>query len=958
MKRYNPTEIEPKWQQNWTDTNLYAAKDFDTKQKFVMLTEFPYPSGEGLHLGHVREYTLGDIVARHKRMMGYNVLYPMGYDAFGLPTENYAIKHKIPPQLATERNVANFRKQFDSLGLSIDWDRSFKTTDPDYYKWTQWLFLQFFKEGLAYQEETAINWCPHCKTGLANEEVVNGRHERCDTLVEKKRLKQWMLKITKYADRLIEGLQDIDFPSRIADQQINWIGRSKGAEVNFAIEGSDEKITVFTTRIDTLFGVTFLVLAPEHPLIEQIVTSEQRAAVNSYIKATQAKSEIERQDTSREKTGEFTGAYAINPANGEKVKVWVADYVLAGYGTGAVMAVPGHDARDFAFAKKYELPVEVVVAPVTGKQQPNEEFRRSIVAIVRHPKTGKFLSINWGKLGGNLFVGGGREEDEDITATAKREILEETGYANLELIAKTTHPVRSHYYAHSKKVARHIEAHGLFFELKDDVVLPTALEANEQGKFKVEWISPQEVESKIIDELHAVMYRTLVKQDCYSGEGVLVNSGEYTGVKTHIAREQIMADLAKKHVATEKTTYKLRDWIFSRQHYWGEPIPVIHCVDHGAVAVPEADLPVELPPVDHYEPTETGESPLAEITDWVNTTCPTCGKPAKRETDTMPNWAGSSWYYMRYFDAKNDSAFAAKDKLEYWRNIDVYLGGMEHTTLHLLYSRFWHQFFYDQGLVPTPEPYQARRGQGIVLAADGSKMSKSKGNVINPNEIIDQGYGADALRLSIAFLAPYDQTTPWNPEGVAGTFRFLQRIWTLTQEQLEANGAPGLTAEQQVAVMRPLHAASKKVGKDLDSMDFNTAIAALMECVNALYKAKVIAPLGSSTWAEALAMLVRLVAPFAPHMAEELWAQLGGEGSVHIANWPVYDAKILADDTVKVVVQVNGKVRATMMAEKGASQEAVVAAVLEEPVIAKHLDGKMPARVVFVPNRLVNLVIK
>lgn len=955
MKRYNPSEIEPKWQQQWAADGIYAAKDFDTsRQKYVLLTEFPYPSGDGLHLGHVREYTLGDIMARHKRMLGYNVLYPMGYDAFGLPTENYAIKNKVTPQAATERNVGNFQKQFESLGYSIDWDRSFRTSDPDYYRWTQWLFLRFFKKGLAYQDQIAINWCPHCKTGLANEEVVNGRHERCDTLVEKKSLKQWMLKITAYADRLIDGLQDVDFPSRIADQQVNWIGRSKGAEVDFAVEGADTAVRVFTTRPDTIFGATFLVIAPEHPLVSQITTVEKKAAVQTYIKSAQAKSEIERQDVSREKTGEFTGAYAVNPATGKKIKIWVADYVLAGYGTGAVMAVPAHDARDYAFAVKYQLPIDVVVRPVTGSPRENEEFRQSIVAIVRDPKTDKFLSINWGKLGGNLFVGGGREEGEDLITTAKREIAEETGYTNIRLIAKTEHPAVSHYYAHSKKVARRIEADGLYFELIDDAQVTTNLEADEKGKFTVEWLSEEEIAARITDELHQVMYSTLVKKECFSGEGVVINSGTYDGMTTSQAREVFVADLAKKGVAQEKVTYKLRDWIFSRQHYWGEPIPIIHCANHGAVAVPEEQLPVELPPVAQYEPTDTGESPLASVTDWVNTVCPECGKPAKRETDTMPNWAGSSWYYLRYFDSKNSEVFVDKEKLAYWQNVDLYLGGMEHTTLHLLYSRFWHQFFYDEGLVPTPEPYQARRGQGIVLAADGTKMSKSKGNVINPNDIIGQGYGADALRLSIAFLAPYDQTTPWNPEGVAGTYRFLQRIWTLVQEHLQA----ARRQEPNPVLLQPIHAALKKVGADLENMDFNTAVAALMECVNRLYKIKTDYAVGSDDWQLALEQLVCAIAPFAPHIAEELWRQLGKETSIHSTGWPKYEERYLEEPTVTIIVQVNGKLRAQLLLERNSNEAVVTAAALEQPKITELLQGKQPAKVIYVPNKIINLVVK
>lgn len=810
MQRYNPSEIEPKWQNTWAEQKPYRAIDFDdTRQKFVMLTEFPYPSGDGLHMGHVREYTLGDIIARHKRMRGYNVLYPMGYDAFGLPTENYAIKNKIPPQVATDRNVGNFQKQFNSLGYSIDWDRSFRTTDPDYYKWTQWLFLQFFKAGLAYQEEIAINWCPKCKTGLANEEVINGRHERCDTLVEKKQLKQWLLKITEYADRLIEGLKDVDYPSRIADQQVNWIGRSKGVEISFKVADRDESVTVFTTRPDTLFGATFMVLAPEHPMVHDIVTEDRHDEINAYIAQAQAKSEIERQDTNREKTGAFTGAYAINPATKKKIPIWIADYVLTGYGTGAIMAVPAHDERDFTFAKKFDLPIVRVVQ----NDAPDDEH---------------------------------------------------------------THD-----------------------------------------------------------------------------EGVMVNSGSYDGMPSSEARDKIVADLAAEGVAKERINYRLRDWIFSRQHYWGEPIPIIHCPEDGAVPVPDDQLPVTLPEVEAYEPTDTGKSPLAAIESWVNVDCPACGGAAKRETDTMPNWAGSSWYYLRYYDARNDHAFADRKKLDYWGEVDLYLGGMEHTTLHLLYSRFWHQFFYDQGLVPTPEPYRARRGQGIILATDGSKMSKSKGNVVNPTDIIAQGYGADALRVSIAFLAPYDMTTPWSPESVAGTYRFLNRIWTLTQEYVAASGA---NSQSNPALLQATHKTIKKVSEDIEGMAFNTAIAALMEYVNDLYKFKA-GGMGGDEWKLAITSLVQLVAPFAPHLAEELWQQLGHEDSVHLTKWPAWDAAYLASATIRLAIQVNGKLRGEIEVAKNSTEDEIKDIALRQENVQQYIGQKDLSRIIYVPGRLLNIVI-
>lgn len=1092
MKRYNPKELEPKWQKKWMNDKRYAAVDFDQKRpKYVMLTEFPYPSGDGLHLGHTREYTLGDIIARYKRQTGHNVLYPMGYDAFGLPTENYAIKNKISPEVATKNNTDNFYKQFQSLGFSFDWDRFINTTDPSYYKWTQWLFLQFYKAGLAYQAEVDINWCPKCKTGLANEEVVNSRHERCDTLVEKKTLKQWMLKITEYADRLIEGLKDVDYPSRIADQQVNWIGRSKGAEIDFAldrpfcrtfimgeknitkvdIEGlggrivrvteagylcvefprsskrlfeelivekmepgfwneylgdeivfifkhkdgkteryvlsddthdairklgaafnsqdddpqvrvhdwlannewykdwfsagklqSPDSLRVFTTRPDTLFGATFLVLAPEHVLVETITSDEQRAAVHSYIKAAQAKSEIERQDTSREKTGVFTGAYAINPVNNEKIPVWIADYVLTGYGTGAIMAVPAHDERDFAFAQKFEIPVKQVIAPeyvdlVTPTRKGVKFVEREVAQlIIKHPTDDKYLllkRVSW-DTPSYSFVVGGRDKGETFADAAVRELLEEAGYKNPGEVIELGHSFYTQFYHEHKKLNRRAYLHNFYTQLKDLEQDPVSEEESQINQ--AVWVDSDEVIDLVHGEGPKEVFRQLTDGPCaYGGKGILINSGKYDGMNSSEAREKIVADLEKADKGKERINYRLRDWIFSRQHYWGEPIPVIHCEKDGAVAVPDDQLPVELPPVEHYEPTDTGESPLAAIPEWVNTTCPKCGAKAKRETDTMPNWAGSSWYYLRYYDPHNDKAFADKKKLEYWGMADLYLGGMEHTTLHLLYSRFWHQFFYDQGLVPTPEPYAARRGQGIILAADGSKMSKSKGNVINPSSVIDDGYGADAVRLAIAFLAPYDQTTPWNPEGVAGTFRFLQRIWTLTHEYLLSKSD---TDEDQKDVRVAVHKAIKKVSDDLHSMSFNTAIAALMEATNELYKIK--ADKGfvdKDAWQFALVSILQLLAPFAPHITEELWQDLGKKDSIHVSEWPVHDEKYLQSDTIKIVVQVNGKVRAMIDVSADLAEEKITKLAQSDDNVKQHIDGKDIKKTIFVPNRLVNFVV-
>jgi leucyl-tRNA synthetase len=962
VQRYNPKEIEPRWQQAWKDSGIYQAVDFDERPKFVMLTEFPYPSGDGLHLGHTREYTLGDIIARHRRMMGFNVLYPMGYDAFGLPTENYAIKHKIAPQVATDRNVSNFQQQFESLGYSIDWNRSFRTTDPDYYKWTQWLFLKFFEKGLAYQDEIAINWCPHCKTGLANEEVVNGRHERCDTLVEKKLLKQWLLKITQYADRLIDGLQDVDFPSRIADQQVNWIGRSKGAEVTFQIDGHDETITVFTTRADTIFGATFLVLAPEHPLVPRITTAEHKANVNNYIKVTQEKTELERQDAGKAKTGVATGAHAINPANGKKIPVWIADYVLTGYGTGAIMAVPAHDERDGAFAAKYELPVVPVVAESFTKPLPDAPLRPTALAIGHDPQTDKYCVLNWkanpavhGNAGLEL-PGGGIQDGESIETAAVREFAEETGYTDVSVERVLPEKFSLYFsYKHQDEIRN---KHAIKSVVMLKVHSLKQEESLTKDAYEVDatpiWMTKEELLAADLLSLDKAVLKAVFAPEVFHGEGVIVNSGDYDGLASSEMREKIVADLAAKGLANEKIQYRLRDWIFSRQHYWGEPIPIIHCAEHGAVPVPEDQLPVTLPPVDHYEPTDTGESPLAAITEWVETACPVCGKPARRETDTMPNWAGSSWYYLRYFDAHNDKEFADREKLNYWGAVDLYLGGMEHTTLHLLYSRFWHQFFYDQGLVPTPEPYEARRGQGIILAADGSKMSKSKGNVVNPTEVIDSGYGADALRLAISFLAPYDQTTAWSPEAVAGTHRLLQRIWTLVQEYTAAGDQGGLETPE---LLRAVNKTIKKVGEDIESMNFNTAIAALMELTNELFRIKAVDKYASQEWKGALIGTVQILAPFAPHIGEELWRQLGCEGSVHTSAWPKWDEKYLVEDSMTIAVQVNGKLRGEVMVDRDASEDQVIETARADDRVKVYIDGKELRKTIYVNGRLVNFVI-
>ncbi|MCL2371337.1 class I tRNA ligase family protein [Candidatus Saccharibacteria bacterium] len=968
MEKYDPGAVEQKWQQYWSK-NPYLALDFGKKPKFVMLTEFPYPSGDGLHLGHTREYTYGDIIARYKRLQGYNVMYPMGFDAFGLPTENYAIKNNITPQEATERNVATFTDQFKSLGYSFDWTRVINTTDPGYYKWTQWLFLQFYKHDMAYQEESSINWCPRCKTGLANEEVLSsGRHERCETLVEKKKLKQWMLRITKYADRLIEGLENVDYPSRIADQQVNWIGRSEGAEISFVVapaesETSGEathKIKVFTTRPDTICGASFLVLAPEHPLVDRITTKDAKPEVNSYKKMVAAKSEIARAEE-KNKTGVFTGAYATNPISGDKMPIWIADYVLATYGEGAIMAVPAHDERDHEFASKYSLPIVQVVAaeeanpvdpPRAGKKNTK---RQTVSCLVKHPEKDEYLTINWTKRGWRTLPKGGIEDGETAEEAARREITEETGYKNLKYLGEMPYCRHSCFYAAHKDINRDITTIYLHFQLEDlDRDQPELDEIEAAEGIEAVWAPRSDLSSLTPhDPLDIITDWLDGKMICHTDCGTMINSGEFDGLLSSDASEKIIAKLESMGAASRKTSFKLRDWIFSRQRYWGEPIPIIHCADCGAVPVPDKDLPVVLPKVDSYEPSDTGESVLASVPDWVNVPCPKCQKPAKRETDTMPNWAGSSWYWLRYFDAHNDQAFADPKKLKYWGEVDLYLGGMEHTTLHLLYSRFWHQFFYDHKLVPTPEPYAARRGQGIILASDGRKMSKSLGNVINPTSVINDGYGADALRLAIAFLAPFDQTTPWNPEGVAGTYRFLVRVWNLCQQAQKSDSetVKAIPAEGWAAELRRVRAKTvKKVRDDLDGMHFNTAVAALMGGLNDLSK--------HGPDKETMADFCLLLSSFAPHISHELYHQLTGK-QLDTAEFPTYDEKDLVDTEVEVVIQINGKVRSKVKVPADQVTQETLQSIAENDVRVKQFIGSTPIKktIVVTKNRLVNIVI-
>lgn len=944
--QYDHIKIEKKWQKVWEAKKPYKASDTSKAKKFYPLVEFPFPSGAGLHTGHIRSYAAMDIVARKRRMMGENVLYPIGWDAFGLPTENFAIKTGKQPKLVTKENTDNFRRQLKMLGLSFDWSREINTTDPEYYKWTQWIFIQMFKKGLAYKARTAVNWCPKDKTVLANEEVINGACERCGTDVEKREKEQWMLAITKYADRLDKDLDTVDYLERIKIQQRNWIGRSTGAELDFSIVGSKDSVKVFTTRADTLFGVTYVVLAPEHTLVEKLLEKiSNKAEVVKYITVTKARADIDRTAEGKEKTGvELKGVKAVNPANGEEVPVWVADYVLATYGTGAVMAVPAHDQRDLEFAQKYNLPVKNVVIPsVVDHVNPprtdkGTKVRKNVHAIVFNPKTKKYLIIRNKKFGWDTVVIGGIEEGEEPVDSALRELAEETGYTDVEYKRTLGGPVQAAYFAKHKDENRVAFATAVYVELKSDKRLEIEQGGENEGN-EILWIDGADfVPGKMVNsELPYWLERLSVEKDiAYEGKGILAESGSFDGMDSDLAKVKISKLVHGKEV----TKYKLRDWVFSRQRYWGEPIPVVNCAACGLVALPDKELPLKLPEVKKYEPTDTGESPLATIEKWVKTKCPNCKGPARRETDTMPQWAGSSWYYLRYADPKNKKALIDPKKLNVWQPVDWYNGGMEHTTLHLLYSRFWHKFLFDIGVVKTIEPYAKRTSHGLILAEGGAKMSKSKGNVVNPDDLVKL-YGADTLRLYEMFMGPFDQAIPWSSDNMIGPRRFIERTWNLAKKVKKVD------VDKEVDAL--VHKTIKKVSGDIEGMGFNTAVSSLMILLNAFEKQTVVSK-------DHYKIFLQLLAPFIPHVAEELWAEQGNKKSIHQSPWPEFDPKKLVSDSFNIVVQVNGKVRASFVSDSN-DEETVKKYALEHPVVIKWMEGKTPIKVIYIQDKLVSIVI-
>ncbi|MFA5126872.1 MAG: class I tRNA ligase family protein [Patescibacteria group bacterium] len=948
--KYNHEKIEAVWQKRWQDSRAFVVPD-SGKDKFYGLVEFPYPSGEGLHTGHLRSYTALDVICRYQRLQGKNVLYPMGMDAFGLPAENYAVKKNIPPQETTKKNIANYIRQLTSTGCSFDWSRFLATTDPDYYHWTQWIFIQLWENGLAYKAKKNINWCPACQIGLANEEVINGHCERCGSQVTKKEKEQWLLKITKYADRLIEGLDGVDFLEQIKLQQKNWIGRSEGAEIDFVISDSQEKLKVFTTRPDTLFGVTFMVVAPEHPVIYKLEDKiKNLGEVKKYIVASRKKSDLERADLAREKTGiELKGWRAINPINQEKIPIFVADYVTMGYGTGAIMAVPAHDQRDWEFAKKYKLPIREVIVPLRiDKKNPPVKGKRSVIrrtvhALVFNPKNGQVLCLKWKQHPWTGFIVGGVDDEEDIVAAARREVYEETGYKDLKFVKSLDGQVRGEYFAAHKDENRIAYTTAVVFELSKDK--PDDISPVEQAKHEPIWLDLKNItpENFTCAELDLWMERLQqTKNSVYSGDGVLINSGKYDGLDTKAGADAISRDIKAK----QTVNYRLHDWIFSRQRYWGEPIPMVFCEKCDWQPIAEKDLPVVLPDIKDFKPGPDGQSPLSKVGAWVNTTCPKCGGPAKRETDTMPNWAGSNWYFIRYTDPKNKKQLSDPKKIKYWLPVDWYNGGMEHNTLHLLYSRFIFKFLYDIGVIPKEvgdEPYRKRTAQGMILGEGNVKMSKSRGNVVNPDDYVKK-YGADTLRLYIMFMGPFDQAIAWDDKGVLGVHRFVNKIWNLQAKVVKNH-------ESAPEVLQLFNQSIKKIGDDILSMHFNTAVSQLMILANFLDKQSAI---DQGLWAK----LLVLMSPFAPHLAEELWSFLGNKEGLSFAHWPEYDKNLVKKQMVTVAIQINGKLRDTIeLPLDTADSQALQQQILQREKVLKAILNRPVKKFIYVKNKIISIVV-
>jgi len=960
MKRYNPVEIEKKWQKVWEENETYKVDFSDhSKPKYYGMSMLAGITGSGIHVGHGRTYQFSDIKVRAKRQQGFNAYMPIGWDSFGLPVENYAIKIGKTPRIAHDEVLVNFKNQLKRLGYSYDWSKEISTADPSYYKWTQWIFNQLFKHGLAYQKQSPQWWCETDQTVLANEQVEGGKCWRCGNQVSKKNLKQWFFKITDYAEEILEATDDLDWTEMVKTMQKNWIGRSEGAEVDFKIDGSDKKITVFTTRPDTLFGATFIVLAPEHELVKSLSNDETREKVELYVSEAASKSEIERMNETREKTGVFTGSYAINPVNKEKLPIWVADYVLSGYGTGAIMAVPAHDERDFEFAKKFSIAIKIVINPSAIRQDAKDKKidvkKDKIVAVVTNKK-GEILTINWGPdLGGRLLVGGTIEESELPELTALREVTEETGYTDLVVKSVGDETYFYTYYAFSKKEVHEAKVKFVYLQLNSDTRNEQQLDESEKNNFKVEWVDKIKGEREITEPLHRYAFDKFILDKCYHDEGLMTNSGKFNGMQSSEAREKIVSWLEEEKTGKTKVSFKMRDWLISRQRYWGAPIPIIHCEDCGAVPVPDDQLPVILPDIEDFKPKDGNVSALAGETEWVNVPCPKCGKQAKRETDTMDGYACSSWYFLRYLDPFNDKQAWDPEVESYWGPVDYY-NGADHAVAHLLYARFWQRFFYKLGLVSTPEPFKHMMYNAHILAPDGSKMSKSRGNTVDPLEIMDSGYGADSLRVYEIFIAPFDLEAPWDTRGVPGTYRFLNRVWTLVQEYIEA-GKIDVNQSISKQILAVAHKTAKKVTSDIEDEKFNTAISAMMESVNSYYKIKSENRIGKNeAWDFAIESLLQILSPFAPHITEELWSQIGHSDTIHIDYWPKWDSKYLQSDIVTIVIQVNSKVRAKIETAVDSSEEDIKKIALEQENVIKFLDNKKPTKIIYIPGKLVNIV--
>ncbi|NTV41586.1 MAG: class I tRNA ligase family protein, partial [Candidatus Moranbacteria bacterium] len=943
MEKYEPKNIEKKWQEKWESAGIY--KNYSGQKKFYVLDMFPYPSGAGLHVGHPKGYIATDVISRFKMLNGFSVLHPMGWDAFGLPAENYAIKNKVHPSVATEKNVATFKKQLEAFGFTYDWDREINTTDPQYYKWTQWIFLKMFEKGLAYQSNEPVNWCPSCKTVLSNEDLEDGLCERCGTQVVQKKMRQWVLKMTDYAERLLTDLDSsqLDWEDSIKEQQKNWIGKSEGAIVKFSIfnsqfssksQNSNDQnfIEVFTTRVDTIFGCTYCVVAPEHPIIEKLKDKiSNYKEVEEYLIASQNKTTLERTQLQKEKTGvKLEGVEVVNPFNDEAVPLFVADYVLGGYGSSAVMAVPAHDERDFEFAKKYDLPIKQSIAPLLTEKEGDYALRdgieiikrKTVIGIVKHWSEEKYYCLHWEKFGWKSFVIGGVKENEEWEAAVIREVKEETGYQDIKKITKVGGTIHDCFFAAHKGINRYADMECYLVELGSDKFVEPDYEEvkNHVGV----WIPSEEIADYVNLSAHEIYWDVFCNDEkAFTEDGILVESDKFSGLKSPEAREKMTAWLEEKGIGKRKVNYKMRDWIFSRQRYWGEPIPIVHCEKCGAVGVPEEQLPVRLPEVENYEPTGTGESPLAAMDDWVNTTCPKCGGPAKRETNTMPQWAGSSWYYLRYIDPKNENRLVGEKEEKRWMPVDLYVGGAEHATRHLLYARFWHKFLFDIGVVTTSEPFKKLMHVGLILAEDGRKMSKRWNNVINPDEVIGH-FGADSMRLYEMFMGPFSQSIAWSTNGVVGTRKFLEKVWKLSAQINTEEGRINTETQNNKKIQTLLHKTIKKVSGDIENFRFNTAISQLMILVNALEKeyAKT-ATTKAHMRKEDYEKLLLILSPFAPHIAEELWQRLGNEQSIFLQKWPVADEKYLKDEEIEMVIQVNGKIRERLMVATDVTEDEI-----------------------------------